>query len=505
MSLFFWLFTCFFVPSPTKTETMRKSILSLMILFCLCAMADNHIRRIDLSGTWLFALDREATIGPSDSLTETIQLPGTTDTNKKGYPIVKKDESTHLSRLYTYQGRAWYKRIIEIPDNWRGLPIHLFLERTKPSEVYIDSKIIGSSNDISTPQVFDLSAILTPGKHELTIMIDNGSGVPQQLYASSHAYTEDTQTNWNGIIGKIEMRTDSLEHNTTPEVHPNFRNFHIEKQHFYANGHKIFLRGKHDACVWPLTGHVAMDVESWHDYLSTCAAYGLNHIRIFAEIIPDIRLTFDFDQRSKYHTQDLYNHTLSVVENVIPNHIVKLSALFHDIGKAKCFQEYEKDGNIYYHFIGHPEVSKEMCVKALKELRYSNDEIEKISFLVEYHDYKFSGSLKNMRKFMMHMPLKDNELLMDYLIDLKKADTIDHINVETYDFDSIKKVYHQVKDNENECYNLKSLKINGSDLLNLGYSGKIIGEILNKLVSLIVEEKLTNDRNVLLKYVKENY
>ena len=266
---------------------MRKPILSLMILFCLCAMADNHIRRIDLSGTWLFALDREATIGPSDSLTETIQLPGTTDTNKKGYPIVKKDESTHLSRLYTYQGRAWYKRIIEIPDNWRGLPIHLFLERTKPSEVYIDSKFIGSSNDISTPQVFDLSAVLTPGKHELTIMIDNGSGVPQQLYASSHAYTEDTQTNWNGIIGKIEMRTDSLEHNTTPEVHPNFRNFHIEKQHFYANGHKIFLRGKHDACVWPLTGHVAMDVESWHDYLSTCAAYGLNHIRFHSWCPPE--------------------------------------------------------------------------------------------------------------------------------------------------------------------------------------------------------------------------
>lgn len=231
-----------------------------------------------------------------------------------------------------------------------------------------------------------------------------------------------------------------------------------------------------------------------------------NRIReIFAEIIPDIRLTFDFDQRSKYHTQDLYNHTLSVVENVIPNHIVKLAALFHDIGKTKCYQEDIKDGKTIYHFIGHPVVSKEMCEAILKELRYSNDELEKISFLVEYHDYKFSGTLKNMRKFLMHMPLKDNELLLDYLISLKKADTLDHTNVEVYDFDSIKNVYHQIKDNENECYNLKSLKINGSDLLNLGYSGKIIGEILNKLVSLIVEEKLVNDREKLITYVKNNY
>ncbi|MBQ9260852.1 MAG: beta-glycosidase [Prevotella sp.] len=250
-------------------------------------MADNTPKRIDLSGTWLFALDRHNTIKPDDMLTDKVQLPGTTDTNKKGDITEKRDETTHLTRHMQYKGRAWYQREVEIPVSWKGQSTYLFLERTKPSEVYVDGRLMGSCNDISTPQVFDLSSALTPGSHRIAIMVDNGSGVPEQIYASSHAYTEDTQTNWNGIIGRLELTTESPKLPRPSSVHPNFRDFHIEGQHFYANGHKIFLRGKHDACVWPLTGHVAMDVKSWKDYLGKCADYGLNHVRFHSWCPPE--------------------------------------------------------------------------------------------------------------------------------------------------------------------------------------------------------------------------
>ena len=250
-------------------------------------MADGQTKRIDLSGTWQFALDCQQTIRPTDVLTETIELPGTTDTNKKGDEVGKRDETTHLSRRYSYKGRAWYQREVEIPVDWKDQHVYLFLERTKPSEVYIDGKLVGNSNDISTPQVFDLGAMHTPGQHKLAIMVDNGSGVPEQLYASSHAYTEDTQTNWNGIIGRIELSNKPSVIDYNQNLHPNFKDFHIEGQHFYANGHKLFLRGKHDACVWPLTGHVAMDVEAWKDYLGQCAAYGLNHVRFHSWCPPE--------------------------------------------------------------------------------------------------------------------------------------------------------------------------------------------------------------------------
>ncbi|MBR4480608.1 MAG: beta-glycosidase [Prevotella sp.] len=266
---------------------MRKlTTLLLMTVLCLNMQAEDQSKYIDLSGTWQFALDRQGTMTADDAMTETVVLPGTTDTNKKGDFIGKTEETTHLSRLYAYKGRAWYRRTIEVPAKWKGKPLYLLLERTKPSEVYVDRKLIGSSNDISTPQVFDLSKVLTPGSHTLAIMVDNSSGVPEQIYANSHAYTEDTQTNWNGIIGRIEL-SDGFSPSSQGEIHPNFKDFHIEGQHFYANGHQIFLRGKHDACVWPLTGHVPMDVESWRQYLGDCAAYGLNHVRFHSWCPPE--------------------------------------------------------------------------------------------------------------------------------------------------------------------------------------------------------------------------
>lgn len=281
-----------------KRLNMKRIVLLLLAFICLKAMADHHPQHIDLSGTWQFALDRQHTVRPNDLLTETVMLPGTTDTNQKGDAARQHDETTHLTRRYSYKGRAWYRREVEIPADWKGQPVHLFLERAKPSEVYVDGQLMGGSNDISTPQVFDLSQVLTPGRHQLAIMVDNSSGVPTQLYASSHAYTEDTQTNWNGIIGQIHLTTSpptpiskpstlNSKSSTPNSIHPNFRDFHIEGQHFYANGHKIFLRGKHDACVWPLTGHVAMDAEAWRDYLGDCAAYGLNHVRFHSWCPPE--------------------------------------------------------------------------------------------------------------------------------------------------------------------------------------------------------------------------
>ena len=264
---------------------MKKCFLVCLAVLGLVACTPDE-ERIDLSGVWQFALDREGLVEPGDAMSDTIVLPGTTDTNRKGDPIEWKGETTHLSRPYSYKGRAWYRRTVTIPEKWAGEHVYLTLERTKPSEVYVDGVLVGSANNISTPQRFDLTAALTPGVHELAIMVDNGSGVPGQVYDSSHAYTENTQTNWNGIIGEIALTTSLPEKKELP-VHPAFKDFHIEGQQFFANGHPIYLRGRHDACVWPLTGHVAMDVDSWRHYFKVCEEYGLNHVRFHSWCPPE--------------------------------------------------------------------------------------------------------------------------------------------------------------------------------------------------------------------------
>ena len=232
-------------------------------------------------------------------------LPGTIDTNHLGFAPKDTMETTHLTRLYAYKGAARYSRTINIPKDWKKKPVELFLERTRPAWVYVDGDLVDSCNFISTPQRYLLPKKVKPGKHLLEIVVDNGKGVPDQVYGSSHAYTEDTQTNWNGIIGRIELQLVGSADSKSAEVlagaipsrsvaspttlqMPDFaKDFHIEGAHFYANGHRIFLRGKHDAAVWPLTGHVDMSVEGWMKYLGTCKEYGINHVRFHSWCPPE--------------------------------------------------------------------------------------------------------------------------------------------------------------------------------------------------------------------------
>ena len=280
---------------------MKKSIL----IACLGLVSLGlQAQSISLAGEWnvelgksgsAFAKSKRASHGE----VKRAILPGTIDTNHLGFAPKDTMETTHLTRLYAYKGAARYSRTINIPKDWKKKPVELFLERTRPTWVYVDGELVDSCNFISTPQRYLLPKKVKPGKHLLEIVVDNGKGVPDQVYGSSHAYTEDTQTNWNGIIGEIRLEVKSekrgvkkqrsvSEGKANSNVLPDFaKDFHIKGTHFYANGHRIFLRGKHDAAVWPLTGHVEMSVEGWMKYLGTCKEYGINHVRFHSWCPPE--------------------------------------------------------------------------------------------------------------------------------------------------------------------------------------------------------------------------
>ena len=275
-----------------------------MIIACLGLMSlgmqaqtNGVAQSLSLAGEW------KVTLGDAKEVKRAM-LPGTIDTNHLGFAPSDTTETTHLTRLYAYKGKATYSRTIEIPRQWKKGAVELFLERTKPTWVYLDGKLVDSCNYISTPQRYILPR-LKSGKHQLDIVVDNSRGVPEQVYGSSHAYTEDTQTNWNGIIGEIKLgvRSEELgvlrgravspmdmekyQGRLTPDSRLQTPNFEIRGAHFYADGHPVFLRGKHDAAVWPLTGHVDMTVEGWMKYLSTCKEYGINHVRFHSWCPPE--------------------------------------------------------------------------------------------------------------------------------------------------------------------------------------------------------------------------
>lgn len=105
-----------------------------------------------------------------------------------------------------YVGAAWYKKEVNIPESWKGKRIVLYLERPHTeTRVWIDNKELGKDSTMCVPHEFDFTSALKPGKHVIAIRIDNrikAANVGQD----SHSLTDQTQGNWNGIVGKICLK-----------------------------------------------------------------------------------------------------------------------------------------------------------------------------------------------------------------------------------------------------------------------------------------------------------
>lgn len=222
---------------------------------------------------------------------------------------------------------------------------------------------------------------------------------------------------------------------------------------------------------------------------------------IVSYLIPEIKVCVGFNQNNKYHKHDVYEHLLAVTDLADTNKFeIKIAALLHDIGKPKSYVLGE-DG--YGHFYGHPLVSKEICVDLLKkDFRLTREETELVLNLVEYHDEYIAPTKKAVKKFLAK---HGKDFLEDWYI-LKEADFNDHIidkrNVPDNwytDISIIKKFERQLEEEEN-CFSLKDLAVNGNDVKEvLGVKeGKEVGKALNKLFEMVLNEEVENDRETLL-------
>ncbi|HQK95676.1 MAG TPA: hypothetical protein PLD23_19415, partial [Armatimonadota bacterium] len=164
---------------------------------------------ISLSGRWRFELDPGG-VGIAErwfeqDLADWVILPGSTDENHKGTPNTRPPDLNGLSRVYEYVGPAWYQREIDIPESWAGLRVTLFLERCHwETRVWLDDQERGTENSLCVPHEHDLGTGLTPGRHRLTLCVDNT--LKLNMGYAAHSTSEQTQTNWNGVVGRIELR-----------------------------------------------------------------------------------------------------------------------------------------------------------------------------------------------------------------------------------------------------------------------------------------------------------
>ncbi|WP_455089686.1 CCA tRNA nucleotidyltransferase [Peptoanaerobacter stomatis] len=214
---------------------------------------------------------------------------------------------------------------------------------------------------------------------------------------------------------------------------------------------------------------------------------------LLKHILPVIDDMYGYDQQNPYHQYDLFFHTMSVLDNIKNDIILRLSALFHDTGKL-----YTRtiDENGIAHFYGHNKISKEITIKYLKRLKYPNNVLNTVSLLVEKHMIAPDTiTPKGIRRLISYIG-KEN---INYLVELQKADSM---STTIGDNDIFEKKVKQVLDEEN-IFTKKDLALNGNDIKKLGYIGKEIGEILNYLMEIVLDEPRLNTKEILLQKIKD--
>ena len=173
-------------------------------LSCLMMLTASAQQTMSLSGKW------QVRLGTGKVLP--IALPGTLDgagigTPNTLQPALTKPQLSRLTRNHSYIGLATYEREITIPQEMAGKPLQLLLERVMwRSRVMIDGKDLGQMQEsLTTPHLFNIKEGLTAGKHTLTITIDNNKLHDITVDNLAHAYTNDTQIMWNGVLGRMEL------------------------------------------------------------------------------------------------------------------------------------------------------------------------------------------------------------------------------------------------------------------------------------------------------------
>ncbi len=315
------------------------------------------MKKIDLRGQWKLYMDESKRDEIPADFPDTIILPDTTSHAQKG----KKNNNRHsgyLTDTYLFEGYAWFQREFEVTEDMGELT--LILERTRKTTVYIDGNVIGNGNSLCTSHSFVFPQ-LSAGLHTLTVRVVN----TEYITGGGHLTSPDTQTNWNGITGRIElldrpfaqindvMMFPDVEKNgvrvrftateggslsakiegyseVTVEVSKGTGEIFVgsekelplwdeyntnlltltlsfagEEQQFTfgmrkletdgmkirVNGNEVYLRGKHDGLLFPLTGYAPTEVEEWKKVFAISKSYGINHYRFHTCCPPDAAFT----------------------------------------------------------------------------------------------------------------------------------------------------------------------------------------------------------------------
>jgi tRNA nucleotidyltransferase (CCA-adding enzyme) len=226
-------------------------------------------------------------------------------------------------------------------------------------------------------------------------------------------------------------------------------------------------------------------------------------------VLPEFDAMMETEQKNPHHIYNVGIHTIKAVEQAgrdLDNHftqkellVLRWTMLLHDVGKPNCKTTDQGED----HFYGHPEKSVEISKDILRRLKFDNETIELVTRLIRWHDYRFTLTPQGMRRAVN----KAGADIMDLLFEVKTADSLAQ-STETWaeklkNIMEAKRLFQEIKA-KNECVDLKTLTINGKDLIRIGIKpGKSMGEILDRLLGRVLEEPALNNKETLLELAKE--
>lgn len=226
-------------------------------------------------------------------------------------------------------------------------------------------------------------------------------------------------------------------------------------------------------------------------------AYELGITKI---ILPEFDTMMETEQETIHHSYNVGEHTLHSIQKIEADKVLRLTMLLHDVAKPISKKI---DANGKAHFYGHELRGEEMAKGILRRFKFDNDTIKRVCKLVLFHDYRMKATPKNVRRAMNKIGVE----MFPFYLKIRTADTLAQSEYQRAEklknIREIEKIYLNILEKK-ECVTLKDLQITGKDLIAIGITpGKQIGEILQQLLELVIEDPRLNTKECLVEYVEK--
>ena len=218
---------------------------------------------------------------------------------------------------------------------------------------------------------------------------------------------------------------------------------------------------------------------------------------ILAAVIPELKPMIGFDQRSPHHGYDLFTHVAYVVAGVPGDLVLRWAALLHDIGKVPTFTVDETGRG---HFANHAARGAEMADAILRRLKAPDALRRQVVLLVDKHMLWLQPEKNALRRQIGQLGIGT----VYQILSLQHADNTNKGTAKSGETELYVKVLDVLEEirSEDGYFSLKDLTVKGDDLMQIGFTGRTIGIMLNWLLDQVVQENLPNERRVLLDWAQ---